>query len=114
MKAMNQLIKKFSFLRKNSTYDQALEYYHRGNFEKAIKVFQKVIANPKKAGVYYNLSLFHIKESYLNLGFAYEHMGMYEEAVKNFASAAQIEYGRRDPADSRSLTKSQGPKGIWE
>ena len=87
---MNQLIKKLPFLSKNSTYDQALEYYHRGNFERAIKVFQKVIANPKKAGVYYNLSLFHIKESYLNLGFAYEHMGMYEEAVKNFASAAQI------------------------
>ena len=87
---MNKLIKKLPFLRKNTAYDQALECYHQGNFEKAIKVFQKIIANPKKAGIYYNLSLFHIKESYLNLGFAYEHMGMYEEAVKNFAAAAQI------------------------
>jgi tetratricopeptide (TPR) repeat protein len=87
---MNQIIKKLPFLHKNSDYSQALELYEQGNFEKAIEGFNKVISQPKKAGVYYNLSLFYIKESYLHLGFAYEHMGMYEEAVENFTAAARI------------------------
>lgn len=87
---MNQLLKKFSFLRKNNTYDLALKLYQEGNFREAIKEFSKIISHPEKKSGYYNLSLFYLKESYLELGYALEHLGRYEEAAANFSSAAQI------------------------
>ncbi|MGA1875775.1 MAG: tetratricopeptide repeat protein [bacterium] len=87
---MNQLIKKLPFSKKNATYDQAVACYQQGNFKKAIEIFQEMATDPKKGGIYYNLSLFYMKESYLHLGFAYEHLGMYENAIKNFTAALQI------------------------
>lgn len=87
---MNQLWKKLPFVRKDCTYEQALEYYQAGDFAQAIAEFQKLTADPKKSGSYYHLALFYIKESYLHLAFAYQHMGRYEEAIKNFTAAAQV------------------------
>jgi len=88
--SMNQIIGKLPFLGHNSTYSKAVEHYRQGNFEQAIEGFCKIVSQPQKAGVFYNLSLFYLKESYLQLGFAYEHLGIYKQAAEYFAAAAKI------------------------
>ncbi|MEW6380038.1 MAG: tetratricopeptide repeat protein [bacterium] len=87
---MNQIVGKFPFLGQNSIYSQALGHYEQGNFEQAIEGFSRIISQPKKAGIFHTFSLFYLKESYLHLGFAYEHLGMYDKAVEHLAAAARI------------------------
>ena len=60
-------------------FNEAVEYYYKGNYDKAIECYQKAIAiNPDLAG------------AYNNMGLAYYHKGWETSAADNLYQAGLI------------------------
>ncbi len=71
-------------------YNKGIEYYNRGEYDKAVVEFETAIAsNTNKSDPYYQLGMFYAAETHAHLGFSFYKTGDLERAEEQFKKAVE-------------------------
>ncbi|MCK4510160.1 hypothetical protein KAW64_00385, partial [bacterium] len=82
------LFTKLFGLGENDQYNEGIEHYNRGEYDKAVVKFEAVISTIKdKSDPYYQLGLFYAAETHAHLGFAFYKQGDLDSAEEQFVRA---------------------------
>ena len=69
-------------------YNKGIEYYNRGEYDKAVVEFEEVVATiTDTSDPYYQLGMFYAAETHAHLGFAFYQQGNLTRAEEQFRSA---------------------------
>ena len=79
------LFTKLFGLGESDHYNTGIEFYNRGEYDKAVVEFEEVISTIKDpSDPYYQLGVFYAAETHAHLGFAYHKSGDLARAEEEF------------------------------